>query len=192
MSAIRNCTSLPTKFKSAQMNRKVLSPKILIISGIILFAAMMRLVPHYPNFTPIAAIALFGGAHFGKRWLAFFVPLFALFISDLFLGFHGMMVAVYISFALVVGIGTLLRNRIRIAPVLGATIGGSLLFYLVTNFAVWAGSPFYPQSFGGLISCYVAALPFFHSSLLGDLFYSGVFFGGYYLAEQYYPALKRA
>lgn len=173
------------------MNWKALSPKVLVISGIILFAALMRLVPHYPNFTPVAAIALFGGAHFGKRWLAFFVPLFALFISDLFLGFHGMMLAVYASFALVVGIGMLLRNNIRFGTVLGATLGGSLLFFLVTNFAVWAGSPFYPQTVGGLLSTYVAALPFFHSSLLGDLFYSGVFFGGYYLIEQRYPVLKQ-
>jgi hypothetical protein len=174
------------------MNWKVLSPKLLVISGIILFAALMRLVPHYPNFTPVAAIALFGGAHYGKRWLAFFIPLFAMFMSDLVLGFHGLMIAVYFSFALVVGIGALLRNRVRVGTVMGATIGGSLLFFLVTNFAVWAGSPFYAQNAGGLISCYVAALPFFHSSLLGDMFYSGVFFGGYYLIEQRYPVLRKA
>jgi len=151
----------------------------------------MRLIPHYPNFTPVAAIALFGGAHFSKRWLAFAVPLMALFISDLLLGFHGFMVPVYVSFALVVVLGTLLKDRVRFGNVLGATITGSLLFFLITNFAVWAGSPFYPQNFAGLLSSYTMAIPFFHAGLLGDLFYSGVFFGGYYLLEKRVPALSR-
>lgn len=172
------------------MNWKALTPKVMVISGIVLFAALMRLVPHYPNFTPIAAIALFGGAHFGRRWLALFVPLFALFISDAILGFHGFMIPVYFAFALVVGLGTLLRNRVRISTVVGASLAGSLLFFLITNFAVWAGSPFYAQSFGGLVSCYIAAIPFYHTSLLGDLFYSGVFFGSYYFASQRFPVLK--
>ena len=152
----------------------------------------MRLVPHYPNFTPVAALALFGGAHLGKRWLALMVPLAALFLSDLFLGFHGFMLPVYLSFALVVLLGTLFQKNIRVLTVLGGALAASALFFLITNFAVWLGSPFYPQSFSGLMQSYIAAIPFFHTTVLGDLFYSSVFFGGYYLAEQYYPALKRA
>ena len=169
-----------------------MTPKVLIVSGIILFAAVMRLVPHYPNFTPVAALALFGGAHLGKRWLALMVPLAALFLSDLFLGFHGFMLPVYLSFALVVLLGTLFQKNIRVLTVLGGALAASALFFLITNFAVWLGSPFYPQSFSGLMQSYIAAIPFFHTTVLGDLFYSSVFFGGYYLAEQYYPALKRA
>ncbi len=172
------------------MIRKFFTPKVLIVTGIVLFAAMMRLLPHYPNFTPVAAIALFGGAHFGKRWLAFFIPLAALFISDLFLGFHGMMLPVYLSFALVVLLGTLMKNNIRIPGVIGGALAASSLFFLITNFAVWAGSPFYAQSVQGLISCYIAAIPFFHTSILGDLFYSGVFFGGFYFVTRFYPAVK--
>lgn len=174
------------------MNWKFLTPKVLLVSGIILFAAMMRIIPHYPNFTPIAAIALFGGAHYGKRWLAFFVPLFALFISDVVLGFHGFMIPVYISFALVVILGQLLRRNIRIHTVIGASLGASSLFFIITNFAVWAGSPYYAQSMAGLGSCYLAALPFFHSGVLGDLFFSSVFFGGFYLVQQRYPAFLKA
>ncbi len=79
------------------MNWKAITPKVLVVTLIIVFAAGMRLIPHYPNFTPIAAIALFGGAHLGKRWLAFAVPLAALLISDIFLGFHNMMIPVYLA-----------------------------------------------------------------------------------------------
>lgn len=174
------------------MNSKLFTPKVIAISAIILFAAVMRLVPHYPNFTPVAAIALFGGAHFGKRWLAFLVPLMALFISDLFLGFHQMMIPVYVAFSLVVLLGHRLKNSIRPLPVIGASLGASTLFFLITNLAVWFASPLYPPTVSGLITCYVAAIPFFYSGLLGDLFYSGVFFGGFYLIQQRVPMLKLA
>lgn len=170
--------------------KKFFTPKVLVVTGIILFAAVMRLVPHYPNFTPIAAIALFGGAQMGRKWLAFFVPLFALFISDLLIGFHGFMVPVYISFALVVLLGNLMKNNIKIATVLGGAVASSLIFFLITNFAVWAGSPYYPQTFSGLMQSYMMAIPFFHSSLLGDLFYSSVFFGAFYLLKQKYPSIS--
>ncbi|TVQ12296.1 MAG: hypothetical protein EA361_11240 [Bacteroidetes bacterium] len=150
----------------------------------------MRLVPHYPNFTPIAAIALFGGAHLGRKWLAFFIPLFALFVSDMIIGFHGFMIPVYVSFALVVLLGQLMKNNVRVSTVLGGALASSVLFFLITNFAVWAGSPFYPQTFAGLMQSYTMAIPFFHSSVLGDLFYSGVFFGGFYLVQQKYPSLS--
>ncbi|MFN3556379.1 MAG: DUF6580 family putative transport protein [Bacteroidales bacterium] len=170
--------------------KNILSPKVLVVAGIIAFAAIMRLVPHYPNFTPIAAIALFGGAHLGRKWLAFFVPLFALFVSDLILGFHSFMIPVYVSFALVVLLGNLVGKNIRVSTVLGGSLGASLLFFLITNFAVWAGSPYYPQTFAGLIQSYTMAIPFFHTSILGDLFYSTLFFGSFYLIQQRYPALN--
>ena len=161
------------------MNLKFLTPKVLIVSGIILFAAVMRLVPHYPNFTPVAALALFGGAHLGKRWLALMVPLAALFLSDLFLGFHGFMLPVYLSFALVVLLGTLFQKNIRVLTVLGGALAASALFFLITNFAVWLGSAFYPQSFSGLMQIFIAAIRFFHTTVFRDLFYSSVFIGGY-------------
>lgn len=170
--------------------KEIVSPKVLVIAGIIIFAAVMRLVPHYPNFTPIAAIALFGGAHLGRKWLAFFIPLFALFVSDMIIGFHGFMIPVYVSFALVVLLGQLMKNNVRVSTVLGGALASSVLFFLITNFAVWAGSPFYPQTFAGLMQSYTMAIPFFHSSVLGDLFYSGVFFGGFYLVQQKYPSLS--
>lgn len=168
-----------------------ITPRVTFIFSIILFGALMRLIPHWPNFTPIAAMALFGGAYFKKKHLAFLVPLMALFVSDLFLGFHQWMIAVYISFAMVVGIGILLRSRIKVGTVLLASLSSSLLFFIITNFAMWVGSPFYPQNMGGLIECYVAALPFLNNGVLGDLFFSTVFFGGFYLAQLRFPVLAR-
>ncbi len=171
---------------------KRISPRMALIGGIVLFGALLRLVPHWPNFTPIAAMALFGGAYIKKKHLAFLVPIAALLISDLFLGFHKWMIAVYVSFALVVGIGMLLRNRVRTGSVLLATVSASLLFFLITNFAVWIGSPFYPQNMAGLLESYTLAIPFLNNGIMGDLFFSTVFFGGFYLVQRRYPALREA
>jgi hypothetical protein len=170
---------------------KVFNTKFLIVSGIILFAALMRLVPHYPNFTPVAAVALFGGAHINKKWLAFLIPVTALLLSDLLLGFHRFMIPVYISFTMVVLLGTILKGKISVGGVFLASISSSLLFYLITNFFVWVGSPaFYDQTISGLMQCYIVAIPFFHTTLLGDLFYSTVLFGGFYMLQSRYPVLQ--
>lgn len=169
--------------------KNIFTPRVIIIVGIILFAAIMRLIPHYPNFTPIAAIALFGGAHLGKKWLAFFVPLFALFLSDLIIGFHAWMLPVYVSFAIVVLVGHQIRNSISVGSVFLASVSSSMLFFLVTNFAVWVGSPYYVQSFAGLMQSYTMGIPFFHTALLGDLFYNSVFFGSFYFITRTYPSL---
>ncbi len=172
------------------MKSKIFTPKVLLVGSIILFAAIMRLVPHYPNFTPVAAIALFGGAHLGKRWLSFLIPLTALFISDLIIGFHGFMLPVYASFILVVLLGNLLKNNIKIHTGAGASLAASTLFFLVTNFSVWLVAPYYPANFAGLMASYSAGLPFFYSGMLGDLFYSTVFFGGFYFIQQHVPVFK--
>ena len=174
------------------MNFKQISPRVTLIGGIILIGALMRLMPHWPNFTPIAAMALFGGAYIQKKHLAFLIPLAALLISDLFLGFHKWMIAVYLSFALVVMLGMWLKSRVKVGSVLLATVASSLLFFIITNFAVWIGSPFYPQNAAGLIECYTLAVPFLNNGILGDLFFSTVFFGGFYLAQQRFPVLKKA
>ena len=173
------------------MNKLNLHPRIIVIGSIILFGAMMRLIPHWPNFTPIAALALFGGATLKKKHLAFIIPFAALFISDIFLGFHRWMIAVYVSFALVVMIGILLQNRIKIGSVLLATVSSSLLFFVITNFASWIGSPMYPQNMAGLMECYAAGIPFLNNGIMGDLFFSTVFFGGFYFAQKRFPVLAK-
>jgi hypothetical protein len=175
------------------MNRSLLTPRFLVIISVIVGAALLRLIPHWPNFTPIAGIALFGGTYLGRKHLAFIIPFAAMFLSDFLLGFHQTMLAVYAGFALIVGIGFLLRKRVGIITVLSASIASSLIFFLITNFAAWqSGMMPYPMNFNGLIEAYVAGLPFLNNSIFGDLFYNSVFFGGFYFVTYKFPQLAQA
>jgi hypothetical protein len=164
--------------------------RLTVLAGMILAAAASRLIPHPPNFTPIAAMALFGGACFSDRRAAFLVPLAGLLASDLVIGFYRLMPIVYGSFALMVCLGFWLRDRRTAWRVAGAGVISAVFFFLVTNFTVWALGSLYPKTPGGLIECYAAAIPFFRNMLLGDLFYAGVLFGGLALAERRYPVLR--
>ncbi len=168
----------------------MMKPRFFVFLGIIFLAAASRLIPHPPNFAPIAAMALFGGAYFSDKRLAFFVPLAAMFLSDLVLGLHGLMPVVYGSFAMIVGIGLWLRTRRTALPIAGAALTSSILFFVLTNFGVWAFSSIYPKTMAGLLACYAAAIPFFQNTLLGDAVYSTILFGGFALAERGFPALR--
>jgi len=167
--------------------------RFVALGGIVLAAAAMRLLPHPPNVAPIAAIALFGGAHFASKRAALAVPLLAMWLSDVFLGFgvDRVMPFVYGSFALIVVLGRLIRDRRSPFAVGGAALTGSVLFFVITNFGVWLSGDLYPRTAEGLVACYVAAIPFFQNTLAGDLFYAGVLFGGFGLAERRFPALRR-
>lgn len=174
------------------MNKTLITPKFLVVTGIIILAAVMRLIPHVPNFTPLAAMALFAGTYLKRKELAFAIPVAAMLISDIFLGFHQTMIAVYASFAIIVTVGFYLRRNAKVQNVVLASLASSVIFFVITNFAVWAsGSVGYPMNLAGLTQCYVAAIPFFRNALLGDLFYNAVFFGSFYLATLRFPALAR-
>ena len=159
----------------------------LIITAIIIFAAFTRLIPHPPNFTPIIAMGLFGGAYLKDRRLVFLIPLIAMIIADAFLGFHGTMIWVYGSLILISMVGILLKNRTNLINCSAAALGSSLLFFLVTNFGVWIISGFYEKSIAGLFTCYAMALPFFHNTLAGSVVYSAIMFGGYEGMKNYLP-----
>jgi hypothetical protein len=164
--------------------------RITVALGLIVLAAVSRLLPHPPDFAPLAAMALFGGAYFRDRRLAFAVPLATLLLTDLVLGLHETMPFVYLGFAMTVLIGFGLRSRVRLVSVAGAALASSVLFFVVTNLGVWQVSNLYPHDAAGLLACYVAAIPFFQNSLLGDFLYSGLLFGGMALAERYSPAVR--
>ena len=172
----------------------------------ILLAALSRLIPHPPNFTPVMAVALFGAATLSRRWLAFAVPLLAMLVSDAALevttrlgvlngwlaqgyGFHRGMVAIYAILALITAMGFLLRRRRTFLAVSATTLSASLLFFLLANFAVWADGMMYSRTAEGLWLCYVAALPFLKWSLLGSACYALALFGGLALAEHWLPRL---
>lgn len=170
--------------------------KVRLAIALIVLAALTRLglnfLPNPPhNFSPIAAIGLFGAAVFSRRWLALALPFAALFLSDLIINnvlysqfYQGFAwftsVWIYLAFAGVMLVGRLmLRDRIAAAPLVGASVAGSLLFFFVTNFSVWLESGMYPKTGAGLMSCYVAGLPFLQNTMLGDLLFSSILFGAY-------------
>jgi hypothetical protein len=172
--------------------------------GLIVLAALTRLLPHPPNFAPITGIAVFGAIRFGSRRATVLVPLGALLLSDLARevlyrygfaqewGVYRGMWVVYGTTALIALMCRIAHGTRRPTRIATATLAGSCLFYLVTNFAVWAGGTFYPTSVEGLVECYAAALPFFRNSLLGDATYSVILFGTWALAEARLPSLRLA
>jgi hypothetical protein len=174
-----------------------LSFRFTTLTVLILSAVLYRLLPgHWPNFTPIAAMALFGGAMFERRWLGLAVPLAAMLLSDAILGFHGLMGAVYFCFGLTWAIGRFGLTKPTAGRIIGASVLSSVLFFLITNGAVWYGSHYYPQTLTGLLACYTAGLAFYNQTsfalngLLGDLFFSGLLFGSYALLQRRFSALR--
>ena len=148
---------------------------------LIVLVALSRLIPHPPNFTPVAAMALFGGAVFADRKLAFIVPMIALLISDLLIGLHGTMLYVYGSVAVMVALGFALHKRRSITRVAGYGLISAVLFFVVTNLGVWLQGGLYPLTVEGLVACYIAAIPFFGNTLVSTLLYAGLLFGADFL-----------
>jgi hypothetical protein len=180
------------------------APGPLVLAGLVLVAALTRLLPHPPNFSPVEAVALFGGAYFAARRWAIIVPLVAMMISDFALGLmnggtyldyfvSAHFLAVYASIVLCTVLGFGLRSRVTAARVLGYSIAGSVLFFLFTNLSVWAtASPLdvSPACTIGLGACYVAAIPFFQWTVLGTLVYGAALFGGFALLRRQLPVLR--
>ncbi len=155
-------------------------PSVLIL---VVASIIGRLVPHPANVTPLGATALFGGAKLGRPW-NYLLPLFVLYVTDLIIGLHGTMIYVYGSFVASVALGEFfLRNNPSLWRVGGVSTAGALLFFIVSNFGVWAEGLLYPKTVQGLVDCYIAALPFLRNSLAGDLLFSVGFFAAYQWAE---------
>lgn len=170
--------------------RETLLYRTLLVVFFIVLAAALRIAPHPWNFAPVGAMALFSGAMIKDRRLAFLFPLLALFAGDIFIGFHKLIPIVYASFLVSVAIGFWLGNRPNVARLGAATLLGAMQFFLVTNFAVWAFGPTYPRSGAGLLTCYAAGVPFFWNTLAGDAVYATLLFGGFALAERFFPAFR--
>lgn len=184
------------------MNRPAsISAGPITLALLIFVAALTRVIPHPPNFSPIEAVALFGGAYFAKRQWALIVPLVAMFASDLVLGLLNggiywdyfrsagyLLVYACIALSTVLGFG--LRGKVTGGRVLGYSLAGSMLFFVVTNFGAWLGNPAYPQNAAGLTAAYVAGVPFFQWTVLGTLFYAALLFGGFELLRKRVPALR--
>jgi Family of unknown function (DUF6580) len=174
------------------MNKNFFSPKFLTLTVMVLAAALTRLIPHYPNFTAVGAMALFGGAYFTNKKMAFIVPLAALFISDLIIGMYTGMWVVYLSFVLIVMIGMSLRNNKKVGRIALASVSSSVVFFLITNFALLPGEALYPHTLTGIMESYAAAIPFFGYNITGDLLFSAILFGSYEFAKARFPKLAEA
>jgi hypothetical protein len=173
-----------------------------VLCGMILLAAFSRIIPHMPNFSPLGAIGLFGAAHFQKKWQAFLIPIAATWLSDLFINnviygqyypkftwFYEGFYWIYGTYALIVLAGILIFRKITVQRIIIGSLVSTAIFFLITNFMCWPGTT-YPQNFNGLMTCYAAGLPFLKGTFLGDLFYSGVLFGGFAWAQRQWPALS--
>ena len=166
-----------------------MNSRLITLSLIIFAIAMFRLLPHPPNVSPVAAMALFGGAYFSDKRVAFLVPFLALLLSDVLIGLHDTMVYVYAGFALTVVIGFWIGKKPNIGRTAIAVLVYSVLFFIITNFGAWASFGLYPKTTEGLMQAYVAAIPFFQNSLLGNLVFTTLLFGGYALLQRNIPAL---
>lgn len=157
---------------------------IAIFAILFLFGFLYRITDYPPNFTPLAAISLFSGFYFRKSW-ALFLPVLILLFSDVFIGFYEwkILASVYGSFILIGLMGMLIDKKIFALKIALGSIVGSFLFFIITNFAVWHFSNWYPYDRQGLIYCFYRAIPFFRNTLAGDLFFNGAIFGCY---ELYY------
>ena len=139
-----------------------------IVLLIVIFGVICRLIPHPPNFSPVTAIALFGGLNFSDKRIAFSIPLIVLFLSDLILGISVINLFVYTGFLTIVFLGTNIKS-IKF----GNIILSSFIFFLISNFGVWIIG--YPKNIEGFILCYTMAIPFFGYSIAGDLFFGYLF-----------------
>ena len=137
------------------------------IFGLVILAFCTRLLPHPPNFAPITGIALFTGHHFVNKRLALFIPIFCMFVTDLYLGIHSLMPIIYLSFVMI----SMLGFRAKSIS-LGTVVVASSLFFILSNLGVWYF--YYPLNWAGFINCFILAIPFFVNSLMGDLFYTSV------------------
>lgn len=158
--------------------------QLFFLTSIVLLGIFSRLLPHPANFTPIGAIALFSGFYFKNKNYAL-LPLITLALSDLVIsGYYGpVMFYVYGSFLLTFFIGRfLLRSNSSSNRILISSLSTSLLFFIITNFAVWFHGTMYSKDLTGLMTCYFAAIPFFRNTLLGDLFYNLTFFTAHYFS----------
>ncbi len=169
---------------------------MLFVVTAVAIAALTRILPHPPNFTAVGAMALFAGACMSNRLLSLVVPMAALFITDLFLGFHNTMWAVYGAVGITTMLGWIIRDRQNFLTVTGASLASIAIFFFVTNAAMWLVgffmTGFYPQTGAGLLMSIEAGIPFLNNSILSQLIYTGVMFGAFHAARVWKPTLVKA
>lgn len=184
------------------MNTKI-NLRFSVLTGLILLAAFSRVIPHPSNFSPLGAIALFGAAHFSKKWQIMLIPIAATWVSDLFINnfiyaqyypiftwFYEGFYWQYLSYIIIALMAIPLFKKVSKERILIGALGSTSIFFLISNIGCFVGNSFYPQNFMGLMSCYAAGIPFLKGTLVGDLFYTLVLFGSFAFAQYKLPVLK--
>lgn len=177
---------------------------ILLVLAMILIAAFSRLIPHPSNFTAIGAMALFGSAFYGKKYLAILAPLAAMWLSDLainnilyaeynegFVWFQSFQIYTLIPILLITILGLGLFKNLSVKKIAIGSVSAPIIFFLVSNFGTWM-SPYslFPKTFAGLIETYVAGVPFLANDFVGTFLFSTVMFGSYYFITKTFPTLS--
>ena len=137
---------------------------------LILILSLSRLIPHPSNFTPMLAVAVFSGFYFRNFLLGVLIVIFSMFLGDLYLGFHETMFFTYISLAVAVVFGLLIK-RLKFTEILFSSLASSVCFFIITNFGAWLTLAMYEKNFSGLLQSYVMAIPFFHNTLISTFLY---------------------
>lgn len=179
------------------MNNKSFSKNYIVLIFIAI-AALSRMFPHMHNFSPLGAISLFGAAYFTRKWQAIIIPLAATWLSDLFLnnfvyansgssvnwfyyqGFYWQ----YIAYLLITFAGFFIFKKINVNTVLAGALCSTFIFFIVSNFGAWASTNLYTHTFEGLLSCYIAAIPFIKGTIMSDLLYTSILFGSFYFLQK--------
>ena len=166
--------------------------QLILITGTILLLAISRLLPHPYNFTPIGGIAILGATYFNSSFWKYVVPVIAFYISDLLvtnilfasyyagegiIWFSTHMIWTYSAMVIIVLLSSLIMRKKSFKNLIGASVAGAILFFLITNFGSWLADPMYPKTFGGLMTAYVAGIPFFPNSLASTLLYASAGYG---------------
>jgi len=186
------------------MDKKTIQLRWIVLGGLVFLAALSRLFPHPPNFTPIGGMALFGAAYFSRKYLAFLVPVLAFWMSDLVLN-NVVYAAYFESFSwfsqallwscaamvLIVVLGKTLLKKVTPMKLMGSSLLASIIFFALSNFGVWASGTMYPMTAEGLMACFAAGIPFFGNTVVGDLVYTTVLFGGFEVLKNQLPYLQR-
>ncbi|PIR25178.1 MAG: hypothetical protein COX62_06800 [Deltaproteobacteria bacterium CG_4_10_14_0_2_um_filter_43_8] len=166
--------------------------RIVALSLLVLLAAVSRILPHPQNFTPLIAIAFFGGASFRSKHLAVIIPLAAMLVSDAVIGFHALMPVVYAFFIITTLAARKFQTEKSFKNITQFSVLSSVCFFIATNFAVWVSSGMYEMSVSGLGTCFAAAIPFFQNTLAGTLLYSYTLFYGFSFLEKRVPQMQAA
>jgi hypothetical protein len=166
---------------------------LVILAALIALGVAGRLLPHPPNFTPMAAIALFAGFIFVKRYMSIVAVVATMLLTDYFaFGYLSpdwfaskSMMVVYMALLFPVVFRGFLQKKLGVMRIAGAALASSTVFFIATNFAVWAFSPMYEKTFAGLALCYTMAIPFFQNTIAGDMMWSGIVFGVYFALRHF-------